>query len=93
MSLQELSVGISWKGGLAIPPISDPQILFQALFGKVDKKNATMHGLAPLDFLIPSAYLCGIDKKQFPNQCSSSGNRQRITKRWNLPVQIAYPWE
>ncbi len=34
---QRNSYGISWKGGLPVSPISDVQILFQTIFGKVDK--------------------------------------------------------
>ena len=34
---QKNSYGISWKGGLPVSPISDVQILFQTIFGKVDK--------------------------------------------------------
>ena len=34
---QKNSYGISWKGGLPVSPISDEQILFQTIFGKVDK--------------------------------------------------------
>lgn len=33
---QKNSYGISWKGGLPVSPISDEQILFQTIFGKVD---------------------------------------------------------
>ena len=36
---QKHSYGISWKGGLPVSPISDVQILFQTIFGKVDKKK------------------------------------------------------
>ena len=36
---QKNSVGISWKGGLAISPISNSQALFQTIFGKVDKNK------------------------------------------------------
>ena len=34
---QRNSYGISWKGGLPVSPIADAQILFQTIFGKVDK--------------------------------------------------------
>ena len=34
---QRNSYGISWKGGLPVSPISDVQILFQTIFGKVDE--------------------------------------------------------
>jgi len=34
---QRNSYGISWKGGLSVSPIADVQILFQTIFGKVDK--------------------------------------------------------
>jgi hypothetical protein len=34
---QRNSYGISWKGGLPVSPIADVQILFQTIFGKVDK--------------------------------------------------------
>ena len=34
---QKNSYGVSWKGGLPVSPISDEQILFQTIFGKVDK--------------------------------------------------------
>ena len=34
---QRNSYGISWKGGLPVSPISDVQILFETIFGKVDK--------------------------------------------------------
>ena len=34
---QRNSYGISWKGGLPVSPIADVQILFQTVFGKVDK--------------------------------------------------------
>lgn len=36
---QRNSYGISWKGGLPVSPIADIQILFQTIFGKVDKKK------------------------------------------------------
>jgi len=36
---QRNSYGISWKGGLPVSPIADVQILFQTIFGKVDKKK------------------------------------------------------
>jgi hypothetical protein len=36
---QRHSYGISWKGGLPISPITNGQILFQTIFGKVDKKK------------------------------------------------------
>ena len=36
---QKHSYGISWKGGLPVSPISDQQVLFQTIFGKVDKKK------------------------------------------------------
>ena len=36
---QRNSSGISWKGGLPVSPIADVQILFQTIFGKVDKKK------------------------------------------------------
>ena len=36
---QRHSYGISWKGGLAISPITNQQILFQTIFGKVDRKK------------------------------------------------------
>ena len=38
---QRNSYGISWKGGLPVSPIADIQILFQTIFGKVDKKKRT----------------------------------------------------
>ena len=34
---QRNSYGISWKGGLPVSPIADVQILFETIFGKVDK--------------------------------------------------------
>jgi hypothetical protein len=34
---QRNSVGISWKGGLAISPITNRQVLFQKIFGQVDR--------------------------------------------------------
>lgn len=34
---QRNSVGISWKGGLAISPITNSQVLFQKIFGQVDR--------------------------------------------------------
>ncbi|MGI9466193.1 MAG: DUF1552 domain-containing protein, partial [Rubripirellula sp.] len=34
---QRNSYGISWKGGLPVSPIGDVRILFQTIFGKVDK--------------------------------------------------------
>ena len=34
---QRNSYGISWKNGLPVSPIADVQILFQTIFGKVDK--------------------------------------------------------
>jgi len=34
---QRSSYGISWKNGLPVSPIADVQILFQNIFGKVDK--------------------------------------------------------
>jgi hypothetical protein len=36
---QKHSYGISWKGGLPVSPISDQQVLFETIFGKVDKKK------------------------------------------------------
>ncbi|MDA7619661.1 DUF1552 domain-containing protein, partial [bacterium] len=36
---QRHSYGISWKGGLPVSPITDGQILFETIFGKVDKKK------------------------------------------------------
>jgi hypothetical protein len=36
---QKHSYGISWKGGLPVSPISDQQVLFENIFGKVDKKK------------------------------------------------------
>jgi hypothetical protein len=36
---QKNSVGISWKGGLAISPITNSQALFHEIFGKVDKEK------------------------------------------------------
>ena len=36
---QKHSYGISWKGGLPVSPISDEQVLFQTIFGKVDNKK------------------------------------------------------
>ena len=36
---QRSSYGISWKGGLPVSPIADVQMLFQTIFGKVDKKR------------------------------------------------------
>jgi hypothetical protein len=36
---QRHSYGISWKGGLAVSPITNGQILFETIFGKVDKKK------------------------------------------------------
>ena len=36
---QRHSYGISWKGGLPVSPITNGQILFEAIFGKVDKKK------------------------------------------------------
>ena len=36
---QRNSYGISWKGGLPVSPISDVQILFQTIFGKVDERK------------------------------------------------------
>jgi hypothetical protein len=37
---QKNSYGISWKGGLPVSPISDEQVLFQTIFGKVDNKKS-----------------------------------------------------
>ena len=36
---QRHSYGISWKGGLPVSPITNGQILFETIFGKVDKKK------------------------------------------------------
>ena len=36
---QRHSYGISWKGGLPVSPITNGQILFEAIFGKVDRKK------------------------------------------------------
>ena len=36
---QRNSVGISWKGGLAISPITNSQVLFQKIFGQVDREK------------------------------------------------------
>ena len=36
---QRHSYGISWKGGLPVSPITNGQILFEAIFGKVDKEK------------------------------------------------------
>ena len=37
---QKHSVGISWKGGLAISPITNSQALFHKIFGRVDKEKS-----------------------------------------------------
>ena len=36
---QRHSYGISWKGGLPVSPITNGEILFETIFGKVDKKK------------------------------------------------------
>ncbi len=36
---QRNSYGVSWKGGLAVSPITNQQILFETIFGKVDRKK------------------------------------------------------
>jgi hypothetical protein len=36
---QRHSYGISWKGGLPVSPITNGKILFETIFGKVDKKK------------------------------------------------------
>ena len=36
---QRHSYGISWKGGLPVSPITNGQILFETIFGKVDKNK------------------------------------------------------
>ena len=36
---QKHSYGVSWKGGLPVSSISDVQVLFQTIFGKVDKSK------------------------------------------------------
>ncbi len=36
---QKHSYGVSWKGGLPVSSISDVQVLFQTIFGKVDKNK------------------------------------------------------
>ena len=36
---QRHSYGISWKGGLPVSPITNGQILFETIFGKVDNKK------------------------------------------------------
>jgi hypothetical protein len=52
---QRNSYGISWKGGLPVSPIADVQILFQTIFGKVDKtKRAELLALKK-SMLDPSA--------------------------------------